>query len=131
MKLVSMHTIRNMMAITLLALAATGSWAAEKGSFGFAVAVESEVMSLNPMNPTLKSVSVAKVQPGSPAEAAGLLAGDQVMEIEGQPVAGAKANDLKSHLSKNVGETVILKVKKASGEVLSYKLSAGKVAAAN
>ena len=82
------------------------------------------------MNPTLKSVSPSKVKLGSPAESAGLSKGDQLLEIAGQPVAGAKANDIKPHLSKNVGETVNLKVKKSSGEVIAVTLTAANPAEA-
>ena len=123
-----MHPVRSMMIICLLAALVPASWAAEKGSFGFSVAIEADGFSLNPMNPTLKSATIASVVAGSPADNAGLLKGDQVLEVQGQPVAGAKANDLKPHLSRNVGETVNLKVKKVSGQVLALTLSAAKVA---
>ena len=87
------------------------------------MAVETESFSLNPLNPTLKSASVSKVMPNSPAEVAGLVTGDQIVEIEGRSVAGAKAKDFKPFLSKNIGETVNLKVKRSSGEVISIAIS--------
>ena len=97
--------------------------AAEKGYLGFAVSVEGEGFFLNP---TLKSVKVAKVVPGSPAEKAGISAGDTIVEIEGRAVLGAKANDLKPYMEREVGQTVRLGVKKPSGQVDQVTLVAGR-----
>ncbi len=97
--------------------------AAEKGYFGFAMSIDSEGFSFNPV---LRSVTVDRVTPASPAEAAGLVKGDQFVEVEGRQVAGAKANDIKPYLSKNVGESVNLKVKKASGDVVAITMTAAK-----
>ena len=57
------------------------AFAADKGYFGFAISVDAEGFSLNPV---LKTVSIEKVTPGSPAEAAGLTKGDQFIEVEGR-----------------------------------------------
>ena len=123
-----MNTLRTAAVALFFGLAALASSAAEKGSFGFSLAIESDGFSLNPMNPTLKSVFISKVVDGSSAQLAGLLKGDQIVEVEGRPVAGAKANDLKPHLSKSVGESVSLKVRKAAGDVVAVTLAAGKSA---
>ena len=99
------------------------AFAADKGYFGFAISVDAEGFSFNPM---LKTVSIDKVTPGSPAEAAGLTKGDQFIEVEGRAVAGAKADDIKPFLSKNIGETVTVKIKKVSGQIVVVTLIAAK-----
>ena len=96
-------------------VAVTGSaHAAGQGHLGFSVTIDGEGVF---WNPTLKAVTVARVSPGSPAEKAGLVSGDAIVEVEGRPVAGTKANDLKPFLQREVGQSVRFVVKKASGEV--------------
>ena len=95
--------------------------AAEKGHLGFAVAVEGEGFF---MNPTLKSVTVAKVEPGSPADKAGIEVGDRIVEVEGRAVIGTKASELRPYLAREVGQAVRLGVKKPSGEVRRLALVA-------
>lgn len=93
--------------------------AAGKGHLGFSVTIDGEGVF---WNPTLKSVTVAKVYPGSPAEKAGLAAGDAITEVDGRPVAGTKANELKPYLQREVGQSVRFVVKKASGELTPVTL---------
>lgn len=76
-------------------------------------------------NPTLKSVKVAKVVAGSPAEKAEVAVGDSIVEIEGRQVVGAKANDLRPQMQFAVGQQVKLMVKKPSGEVRAVVVVAG------
>lgn len=106
-----------------LAFAPALLFAGEKGYLGFAVSVEGEGFF---MNPTLKSVKVAKVVPGSPADKAGINVGDQIVEVEGRVVAGSKAGDLKPYMEREVGQTVRLGVRKPSGEVGQVALVAGR-----
>ncbi len=91
------------------------------GSFGFSIDVDGEGFFLNP---TLKSVTIKSVVPGRPAFDAGIKAGDQVLQVEGKPVAGAKARDLEPHMKKNVGEKLNLRLRRPSGEVYSVTLVA-------
>ena len=122
-----LHHIKKSLGNAVLAIGlltnAAAAHAGDKGYFGFAMSVDADSFSFNP---TLKSVTVDKVAPGSPAESAGLVKGDQFVEVEGRVVAGSKANDLKPHLSKNVGETINLKVRKASGEIVQISLTAAR-----
>lgn len=118
-----MNRLRRLGLIAALLAASFAAQAAEKGYFGFAMTVDGESFSFNP---TLKSVTVEKVTPGSPADIAGLAKGDQFVEVEGRAVAGSKADDLKAQLSRKVGESVSLKVRKASGELVAITLTAGK-----
>lgn len=118
-----MKSFRLLVALLVLAVVSPFAVAAEKGTFGFSISVHTEGFSFNP---TLKTVEVADVTAGSPADAAGLVKGDQFVEVEGHVVAGAKAFDLKPYLSRNVGETVNFKFRKASGEVVAIALTAAK-----
>lgn len=74
-----------------------------KGWFGLSFAVQSEGFSFNP---TLTSVTIDAVKPASPAAAAGLQVGDAIVSAQGIPVAGSKADVLKSALDRKVGETL-------------------------
>jgi S1-C subfamily serine protease len=85
--------------------------AAEKGWFGFALSIDAEGISLNPK---LRSIKIEKVFPNSPAAAAGLAPGDNILEMEGIVVAGAHANALKTATQKSVGETLRLKFQRGA-----------------
>ena len=85
--------------------------AAEKGWFGFALLIDAEGISLSP---TLRSIKIEKVFPNSPAAKAGLAPGDDILEMEGIVVAGAKANALKAATQKAVGEPLRLKFKRGA-----------------
>lgn len=83
----------------------------ERGLLGFAIAVDGD----GPIwNPVLKSASVAKVTPASPAARAGLAPGDLIVEVEGRPVAGAKARDLEPLMKKKPGERLTLRVQRGT-----------------
>ena len=116
-----MYRIR-LTTFALLASVAFAAHAGAKGYLGFSITVEGEGVF---WNPTLKSVKVAKVSPRSPAEHAGMVAGDFIVEVEGKQVAGAKANDLQPYLQREVGQEVKLLVKKSSGEVKAISVVAG------
>lgn len=110
-------TVRTLLHLALLATALSTSnvsAAGEKGYIGLSVAVDGEGFFLNP---TVKTVKVAKVMPESPAAKAGIMEGDQIVEIEGHQVAGAKANDLKPFMEREVGQSVRFAIKRADGTV--------------
>ncbi len=96
--------------------------AGESGYLGISIKAEGEGAF---WNPTIKSVKVAKVVPGSPAEAAGIAVGDSIVEIEGKQVEGAKASDLRPYMQREVGQQLRLAVKKPSGEVKTVSVVAG------
>lgn len=109
-------------AAALLATAALAAQASGKGHLGISLAVDGEG---TVWNPTLKSVKVAKVLPGSPAARAGLAEGDLIVEIEGRQVAGARAYDLQPYMQRDVGQTVRFVVRKPSGELRPVVVTAG------
>lgn len=97
-----------------LATSAIAAGAAERGYFGLAVSVDADGF----FNPTLKAVTVSKVTPRSPAAKAGVEVGDLIVEVEGQTVAGLKADDLKPFMQLNIGEATRFVMKRSSGEVV-------------
>ena len=96
-------------------------WAGEKGYFGFALNISSEGMF---WNPTLLSVKIATVSPKSPAAEAGIVTGDEILEVAGKPVPGAKGNELKAHVQKDIGQSLELKLRRANGDVANVTLVA-------
>ncbi len=95
------------LAAAILCLAMLPAHAADKGWFGFALAIDADGI----FNPTLRSIKVDKIVPGSPAAAADLAPGDVVLQVEGIVVEGARADVLKAAIQKSVGETLHLKIR--------------------
>lgn len=93
----------------------------EKGWFGFAVSVDVEGFSLNP---TLRTAKIETVIPSSPADIAGLLPGDLIVEAQGVTVAGAKAEVLKTAVQRAVGEQLQLKIQRGSSAARVVVLTA-------
>src|SRR2546423_9533273 len=79
---------------------------------GFAVDVEGEGFFLNPI---VRKLLVSEVTKGSLADVAGMRTGDQIIQIEGQNVAGKRAIELRSFMKLNPGETRTLRLKHADG----------------
>lgn len=96
-------------------------WAGERGYFGFALSIDGNGMF---WNPTLRSVKIDKVSPASPAALAGMVSGDEIIEVAGKPVSGAKGNDLKAHVEKDLGQPLQLKLRRANGEEVAVTLVA-------
>ncbi len=87
-----------------------GSRAAEKGWFGFALAIDADGI----LDPKLRTIKIDKIFPASPAAKAGLSPGDMIVEIEGIVVEGARAETVKAAIQKSVGETLRLKIKRGA-----------------
>ncbi len=96
--------------------------AAEKGWFGFAAHVTAG--SIFSFDPTISTIKIEKVEPNSPAARAGLVAGDEVLELENVKVTGNKASQLKPHMQKTVGQTLHLRLRHADGREYSAVLTA-------
>ena len=79
---------------------------------GFVTQVEGEGFFLNPI---VTKILVTEVTKGSVAEAAGMRAGDQIIQIEGQNVAGKRARELQPFMKLNPGETRRLRLRHADG----------------
>lgn len=98
-------------ALVLLVVFVHPSHAADQ-KLGFVTQVEGEGFFLNPL---VKKILVTEVIKGSLAEAAGMRAGDQIIQIEGQNVAGKRAMELQPFMKLNPGETRTLRLKRADG----------------
>lgn len=116
------HSIsrRTALSTALLGLAPVAGADEPKGTFGFAAAVDVDGV----FSPSLKSASVASVQAGLPAALAGVVAGDEIVEVEGEKVAGAKASAMADRMRKRPGEKVTLKLRRAAGDVVVVTLVA-------
>ena len=113
------------LAATILALALvlpSTSMAAEKGWFGF----DLKIAGAGLFNPTVRSITVASIAPGSPAAAKAIAVGDEIVQIEETSVQGRKASELKPLIQKQVGETIHLRLKRPGGEIYSVTLVAAK-----
>lgn len=116
-----MHTRLTVALFALLLSLTSAAWAGERGYFGFNPEIDAEGMF---WNPTLRSVTIAKVAPKSPADAAGMQQGDAVVEVAGKLVAGANGKEIQALMQKDIGESVRMKVKHANGEVVEITLVA-------
>ena len=103
--------IRIAVAFILLFVFACPSHAGEQ-KLGFVTQVEGEGFFLNPL---VKKILVTEVTKGSLADAAGMRAGDQIIQIEGQSVAGRRARELQPFMKLNPGETRTLRLKHSDG----------------
>jgi C-terminal processing protease CtpA/Prc len=103
----------------LLFAFAHSSHAAEP-KLGFAIRMEGEGFFLNPL---VKKLLVEEVTKGSLAEAAGMRAGDQIMQIEGQSVTGKRARELQPMMKLNPGETRTLRLKHTDGTEVDARIT--------
>jgi C-terminal processing protease CtpA/Prc len=106
-------------AFMLLLAFAHSSHAAEP-KLGFAIQMEGEGFFLNPV---VRKLLVAEVTKGSLAEAAGMKAGDQIIQIEGQNVAGRRAREFQPLMKLNPGETRTLRLKHADGTEVDARIT--------
>jgi len=107
--------------VLLLAGTALGALAGERGFFGLSLAVELDGASTSP---SLRELKVVKVLTASPAASAGIQRGDLIVEVEGHPVAGAKALDLQALMQREVGQPLRLRVQRGTAEPFSVTLIA-------
>ena len=97
------------------------SAAGHPGRFGIGFKVETVGFMLNPK---LKSVVVSFLQPGLPAEKAGIKVGDEVVEADGKTIAGASAFGMRSVMEKDAGQSLTLKLKHPTGETYTVNMVA-------
>jgi C-terminal processing protease CtpA/Prc len=93
-------------------IASAPAFAGAPGYLGFSVSIDGGGFFLNP---TVKTIRIAHVVPGSPAAKAGIASGDLLVEVEKLQIAGAKANDLKPYLQRDVGQPLNIVIQKPHG----------------
>ena len=74
-------------------------------------------------DPVIKKITVTKVEKASLAETAGVLSGDEVVQVEGQPVVGKRAKEVQALMKFGPGETRTLRVKHPDGKESDAKLT--------
>ena len=104
----------------VLYLAAGTSHAADKAWYGFRLKVNGSGFALNPV---VTSVIVQSIVPDTPAANAHIQIGDEIVEAEGKTVPGARALSLRPLLTKQAGEVLHLRFKRANGETYSAVLT--------
>lgn len=114
------HKLAYILGFALL-LISTLTIAGERGYFGFGVSLTTSGF---PLNPTVKKIRIASVEPGTPAALSGIAANDEIIKFEGVAVVGRKAKDLKSLASRDVGQTLNLEMKRPDGTVYRTSLVA-------
>jgi C-terminal processing protease CtpA/Prc len=107
--------------MTLTAALGSASAQDERGVFGLAFEIDGEGFILSP---TLKTITIKAVTGGMPADLAGIKIGDQIIEVDGKVVAGAKARDMEPYLKKYVGQSIALRLKRPGGEVYAISMVA-------
>ena len=109
--------IPRLVAVIALVLASAAG-AASPGWLGFSMSAEVNFLM------KLDGATVNKVFKDSPAERAGIAAGDQILEVEGCAIPGCGAPKAKSLMERPAGSTVHLKLRRQSGEEYAVALVA-------
>jgi hypothetical protein len=94
---------------------------ADGPNVGFSISVQSEGWFF--LNPKIKQIFVSNVQEGSLAKGAGMVAGDEILEIEGKAVAGMRFKHFAEVMDFNAGETRVLRLKHPDGKEFDARLT--------
>jgi C-terminal processing protease CtpA/Prc len=106
----------------LLLAQATATAEFRRGRVGFTVYVQVDGSYAKPV---LKSVHVQEIEPGSPAEAGGLRVDDEIVQAQGQPLAGANAREVAAMVQVAPGERLRLVVRGIDGAERHVTIVAG------
>jgi len=119
-----MHRLKlaYILGLTLLLVSALAS-AGERGYFGFGMSLTTSGF---PLNPTVKKIRIASVEPGTPAASSGIAANDEIIKLEGVAIAGRKAKELQSLAASDIGQTLNLEMKRPDGTVYRTSLVAAR-----
>lgn len=109
--------------VLILAVVSSPAVAAQpEGVVGFSVEVEGDGSFWKPV---IKTAKVVGVRSGSPAEAAGLKVGDEILSIQGIEVADSNARKIAKLVQVSPGEHLRLVVRNVAGEVKEIEIIAG------
>lgn len=111
-------------AVALLLLAQVSAAHAEvkRGRLGFTVYVAVDGSYAKPI---LQSVRVQEIEPGSPADVGGLQIDDEIVRVQGKPLAGANAREVAVMVQVPPGETLRLLVRRIDGSERHVTIVAG------
>lgn len=104
----------------VLLLVSALATAGERGYFGFGISLTGSGF----INPTVKRLHIASVEPGSPAAINGIATNDEIIKLEGVAIAGRKARDLKALATRDIGQTLNLDMKRSDGTLYRASLIA-------
>jgi C-terminal processing protease CtpA/Prc len=106
---------------TLLALAAVvaAPSAAEPGFLGIGISIDGEGFVANRI---VKAVKVERVVQHSPAARAGIVLGDELVEVDGRTVRGSRVSELRPLLDRPAGHVLRLVVKRPSGQLVEVRV---------
>jgi C-terminal processing protease CtpA/Prc len=76
---------------------------------------------------TVESLRIDAVFPDSPAARAHLAKDDEILEVEGKPVAGMAPDALQASMQRPIGQPLHLRLKHPSGETFSAVLVAAAI----
>ena len=94
---------------------------ADHGIYGMKVTISADGL----WNPTIEDAKILAVTPGLPAEKAGIVSGDEVLEVDGIRVPGATSQEMHPlSAGKKIGEHVVLVLKRIDGSTYSVDLIA-------
>ena len=94
-----------------------------EGAIGFTVEVEGDGSFWKPV---IKTAKVVSIRPESPAEAAGLEVGDEILSVQGVEITEANARKVAKLVQVAPGEHLLLIVKDDFGETREIDIIAGK-----
>ena len=108
--------------VLVLVFATPPVTAADKPPLGFSMAVAVT----DAAKPTIGKLTVSGITKGSPADAAGLRTGDEIIEINSKPAVGAAANEVVGRIKgTKTGEHLRFKVKRSDGSMATVDIIAG------
>ena len=110
---------RLLLAVTLLIGGAATSYA-DSPKVGMSIDVQGEGFFLNPV---VTKVLVLTVEKASLAAGAGIVAGDEIIQVDGQTLAGRRARELQPLVKFNAGESRTLRLKHANGEPFEARIT--------
>lgn len=87
---------------------------------GFEVQVEGGGFFLNPV---VTAIRVTQVTKGAIADAAGMRAGDLIIQIQGENVAGKRALELRRFMQMDPGETRTLRLRHSDGAEVDVRIT--------
>ena len=95
---------------------------ADDARLGFSIRVEGDGV----LSPVVTKISITKVDPASPAEAAGIVPGDEIIQVDSKPTVGRRCSELQYFLKFDPGETRTLRLMHADGKQFDARLTKSK-----
>ncbi|MBA6290002.1 PDZ domain-containing protein [Colwellia sp. MB3u-4] len=105
--------------VTLISITSLGAFAGEPIKIGISGNVEADGF----FSPTLTSYTIESVKPNSPAEKAGIVAGQKIISVEDCKIPGCEASEAKKLMRKESGEVLHLLLENTDGSKVPVKIT--------